>query len=71
MIAKRKPKDEAIDLIKSLPEYSTFEDIQYHLYVREKVERGLRAIADGDVVSQDQAEKKVKQWLKSSGQRRR
>lgn len=71
MQTKRKVKDEAIALIKSLPEYSTYEDIQYHLYVKEKVERGLEAIKKGDVVSQEEAEKKVKQWLKSSGRRRR
>ena len=64
MLAKRKPKEDAIELIKSLPDYSTFEDIQYHLYVREKVERGLVAMTKGDTVPQETAEKKVKQWLK-------
>lgn len=66
-----KPKSAALALIKSLPEQSTYEDIQYHLYVREKIERGLEAIKKGDVVSQQDAEKKVSQWLKSSGRRRR
>ena len=54
-----KPKSAALALIKSLPERSTYEDIQYHLYVREKIERGLEAIKKGDVVSQLDAEKKV------------
>lgn len=63
-------KEEAIDLIKSLPDDCTLEDIQYHLYVREKVERGIRAIDEGRVVSQEEAEKKVKEWLKSSGHSR-
>ncbi len=66
-----KPKSTALALIKSLPERSTYEDIQYHLYVREKIERGLEAIKKGDVVSQQDAEKKVSQWLKSSGRLRR
>lgn len=66
-----KPKSAALALIKSLPERSTYEDIQYHLYVREKIERGLEAIKKGDVVSQLDAEKKVSQWLKSSGRLRR
>ena len=65
-----KPKSAALALIKSLPERSTYEDIQYHLYVREKIERGLEAIKKGDVVSQQDAEKKVSQWLKSSGRLR-
>ena len=61
-------KEQVIDLIKSLPDDCTLEDIQYHLYVREKVERGMRAIDEGHVVSQEEAEKKVKEWVKLSGQ---
>jgi predicted transcriptional regulator len=61
-------KGQIIELIKALPEDSTLEDIHYHLYVREKVERGLQAIDEGRVVSQEEAEKKVQEWLKSSGQ---
>ncbi|OQY97777.1 MAG: hypothetical protein B6D35_14175 [Candidatus Brocadia sp. UTAMX2] len=64
-------KEQAIDLIQSLPNDCTLEDIQYHLYVREKVERGMRAIGEGRVVSQEEAEKQVKEWLKSSGQNQR
>ncbi len=61
-------KEQAIELIKSLPDDCTLEDIQYHLYVRAKVERGIRAIDEGLVVTQEEAEKKVKEWVKSSGQ---
>ena len=64
-------KEQVIELIKSLPEDSTLEDIHYHLYVREKVEHGLKAIDEGRFVSQEEAEKKVEGWLKSSGQNRR
>ncbi len=64
-------KEQVIELIKSLPEDSTLEDIHYHLYVREKVEHGLKAIDEGRVISQEDAEKKVEGWLKSSGQNRR
>ena len=60
-------KDQAIDVIKSLPEDCTMEDIQHHLYVCEKVRRGIRAIDEGRVCSQDEAELKVKAWLESSG----
>jgi len=60
-------KEQAIELIKSLPDDCSLEDIQYHLYVRAKVERGIRAIDEGRVVSQEDAEKKVREWVKSSG----
>jgi len=55
-------KEQVIELIKSLPEDSTLEDIHYHLYVREKVEHGLKAIDEGRVISQEDAEKKVEGW---------
>jgi predicted transcriptional regulator len=42
-------------------------DIQYHLYVRAKVERGIRAIDEGRFVPQEEAERRVQEWLKSSG----
>lgn len=64
-------KEQIIELIKALPEDSTLEDIHYHLYVREKVERGLKAIDEGRLVSQEDAEKRVQEWLKSSGQNQR
>ncbi len=64
-------KEQAIELIRSLPDDCTLEDIQYHLYVRAKVERGIRAIDEGRVVSQEEAEKKVREWIKSSGQTQR
>ena len=57
-------KEQAIRIIESLPEDCTLEDIQYHLYVREKVERGIRAIDEGETISQAEAEKKVREWLK-------
>jgi predicted transcriptional regulator len=57
-------KKEVIKIIESLPEDCTLEEIQYHLYVREKVERGIKAIDEGQVVSQAEAEDEVKGWLK-------
>ena len=45
----------------------TFEDIQYHLYVREKVTRGMAAADEGRVVSHEEAERRVAEWLRSYG----
>ena len=60
-------KEKVIELIKSLPEDATLEDIHYHLYVREKVEHGLKAVDEGRIVSREEAEKRVAEWLKSPG----
>ena len=56
-------KNQVVSFINSLPDDSTLEDIQYHLYVREKVEQGMKAIEEGRLVSQEDAEAKVKKWL--------
>jgi predicted transcriptional regulator len=62
-------KEQVIELIKSLPDDCTWEDIQYHIYVREKVERGIQDINEGKVLTQDEVEGEIKKWLKSSGQK--
>ena len=49
-------KAEAIRLIQSLPDDCSLEDIQYHLFVQQKVARGLAAVEDGRCMTQDQAE---------------
>jgi predicted transcriptional regulator len=60
-------KEEAIRLIQSLPEDCSIEDIQYHLYVRQKVENGLAAVESGRFVSQEDSERRVAEWVKSTG----
>ena len=57
-------KQEVRELLDTLPDDSTFEDIQYHLYVRQKVQRGLRDINDGRTYSQDEVEKQMEKWVK-------
>jgi hypothetical protein len=61
-------KEEAIRLIQSLPDDCSFEEIQYHLYVIQKVERGLVEIDEERVVSQEDAEQRVSGWAESIGQ---
>ena len=57
-------KKQALELIRQLPEESSLEDIQYHLYVREKVERGLRDLKATRVLSQKEVERRMARWLK-------
>ena len=60
-------KAEVINMIQSLPDNSTLDEISYHLYVRSKVERGLKAIDEGRFVSEDDAEKRITGWSRSFG----
>ena len=44
----RKVKDDVTSLLERLPDDCTFEDVQYHLYVFEKIHRGIeRAKEEG------------------------
>lgn len=56
-------KQEVETLLQNLPEESTLEDIQYHLYVLEKIKRGQNDIANGRSCSHEQAKKRLSQWL--------
>ncbi len=37
-------KEEVKKILDTLPDDSSFEDIQYHIYVRSKIEQGLKDI---------------------------
>jgi len=50
-------------LLERLPQDSTYEDIQYHLYVVEKIRQGVGRAQREGVVSQDDVELKLEQWL--------
>jgi hypothetical protein len=57
-----KPKAEVAAMLEALPENSTFEDIQYHLYVLEKVRRGLERAETEGAVSQEDAKARLGKW---------
>jgi hypothetical protein len=57
-------KQEVEQLLHHLPDDSTLEDIQYHLYVLEKVKRGRADIAAGRSYSQEEAQQRLGKWLK-------
>jgi len=50
-------------LLSKLPDDCSLEDIQYHLYVIEKVYRGLEAAATQGTIPQEEAQKRLSQWL--------
>lgn len=56
-------KEEVRELLDRLPPDATFEDIQYHIYVHEKIAHGLNDVAQGRVVSQAEAERRMAKWL--------
>jgi hypothetical protein len=59
----RPAKEVVRELLDGLPEDASLEDIQYHIYVREKVERGLTDVRDGRVLDQAEIERRMAKWL--------
>lgn len=55
-------KSEIQSLLQKLPDDCTFEDIQYHLYVIEKVRKGIARAEGEGVVSQEEVEKRLGKW---------
>lgn len=56
-------KQDVQQLLDKLPEDSTYEDIQYHIYVRQKVAKGLEDVKEGRVLSRDEIEERMGRWL--------
>jgi predicted transcriptional regulator len=56
-------KEQVKRMLDNLPDTVTYEDIQYHLFVREKIERGLQELAEGKFVPEEEMEKLFDQWL--------
>jgi hypothetical protein len=56
-------KQEVQSLLSRLPDGCSLEDIQYHLYVLEKVRRGLEDARLNGTISQEDAEARFKKWL--------
>ena len=55
-------KQEVEALLKKLPDECTLEDIQYHLYIIEKVQRGIQAAEQQGELTQEQAEQRLARW---------
>ena len=52
-------KHEAQKMIQNLPDNCTYEDIQYHLYVIEKIRKGVDRAAEGKAVSHHDAKERM------------
>ena len=55
-------KEEVMELLKEVPDDSTFEEIQYHLYVRQKIQRGIKDVEEGRTHTQEEMEKRMEKW---------
>ena len=56
-------KEIAIDIVKSLPDDVSWDELQYRLYVREVVEESDKEFAAGLGVSHEEAKRRLKKRL--------
>ena len=56
-------KEEVREILQQLPEDASLEDIQYHIYVRQKIQKGLDATNEGKLLSQEEVERRMDRWL--------
>jgi hypothetical protein len=56
-------KEQVESLLSKLPDNCSLEDIQYHLYVLDKVRLGLEDARQKGVVSQEDVERRLSKWL--------
>jgi hypothetical protein len=56
-------KQQVESLLHKLPENCSLEDIQYHLYVLDKVRHGLEDARQQGTVGQKEVEKRLSKWL--------
>ena len=52
-------KQEIEAMLRQLPDESSLEDIQYHLYVLEKIQRGTQRADTEDTISQAEVEMRL------------
>ena len=56
-------KAEAETLLQQLPDDCTFDDIHYHLYVIEKVRRGINSAEQEGTIPQEEMEERLAEWF--------
>ncbi len=56
-------KVELESLLKKLPDDCSLEDIQYHLYVVEKVKRGIERADSEGTLSHEDVQAKLEKWI--------
>ncbi len=52
-------KQAAQQLIERMPDQASWDDIMYELYVKQKLEEGLKAVADGRTGSHEEAKRRL------------
>lgn len=58
------PKQEMLKAIAELPDEANFEDALERLYLLYKINKGIKQADAGELISQDEARRRMAKWLK-------
>jgi predicted transcriptional regulator len=56
-------KDAVRKLLETLPDDASMEDIQYHLYVLQKIRAGEEEVSAGNVIPHEGVMRELAEWL--------
>lgn len=56
-------KDEIIESMRRLPDNATIDDAVERLLFIQSIERGIASAESGDVISQDEVERRIAEWI--------
>lgn len=56
-------KEEIKTILDQLPDDATLEDVQYHIYVRQKIDHALDDVAAGRTLSEEEMDKRLARWF--------
>lgn len=59
----RPAKQEVLDILDSLPDDASLEDVQYGIYVRQKIQHGREDLAAGRTISEEEFDRRMARWL--------
>ena len=62
-VEARPDKQLVENMLRQLPEDCTLEDIQYHLYVLQKIRSRIQMADRGEFVPQEEVEQRMAKWL--------
>ena len=56
-------KQTVMDVLNGMPEDCTLEDVQYQLYLRQKLNKSRQAAAEGRLVPHEKVKDRLSKWL--------
>jgi predicted transcriptional regulator len=56
-------KERIRQVLDEVPDDASYEDIEYRIYLRRKIDQGLEDIRQGRVLSHEEVERRMAKWL--------